>query len=143
MNFRRGREFVRLDNCDDQTWRLSEWRKRLYCRVLRDEIPFALSVQTLPCEVNNNQNTPIGLQHVSSGFSVMWKLAREVSVASRVQWNNGFETARTDCSLRSWLCLGQHSLGQKHVNQRSVTEKCVQCGLMLNFWPKEGCTGKH
>ena len=36
----RGREFGRLDNCNDQTlWRLSEFRKLLYSCVLKDEVP--------------------------------------------------------------------------------------------------------
>ena len=52
-----GREFGRLDNGNDQTPRkLSEWRKQLYSRMMRDEVPFAPSVQTLTCEVNVQQN---------------------------------------------------------------------------------------
>ena len=38
---------------------------------------------------------------------------------------------------------GKHSPGQKHFNQYNVTEKCVRCGLLLSYWPKDGCTGKH
>ena len=70
-------------------------------------------------------------------------MAREPLIANRVQWNNGFEAARHDHRLRSWPCPGKNSPGQNHFNQYSVTETCVRCGLMLNYWPKEGCTGKH
>ena len=53
----RGREFGRLDNCNDQTpWKLSEWHKQLSYRMLRDEVPFAPSVQTLSCEVDTHWN---------------------------------------------------------------------------------------
>ena len=58
-------------------------------------------------------------------------MARAPSVANRVQWNSGFEAARTNYRLMSWLCLGKHSPGQKHFNQYSVTEKYVRCGLMF------------
>ena len=57
LEFRRGREFGRLDTCDCQTpCKLFERRKQLYSRVLRDEVPLASSVQTLTCEVNSHQN---------------------------------------------------------------------------------------
>ena len=60
-------------------------------------------------------------------------MAREVSSASRVQWDNGFEAARTHHRFKVIAVSGK-SL---------VTEKCVRYGLMLDIWPKEGCTGKH
>ena len=56
--------------------------------------------------------------------------------------NNGFEAARIDYRLRCWPFLGKHSPGKKHFNQFCVTEKCVRCGLMLNYWSKGGVHGK-
>ena len=51
--FRRGRGFGKLDSCCDATpWKLPEWKKQQYSRIAEDEIPFAPSVQTLPCGVN-------------------------------------------------------------------------------------------
>ena len=60
VDFRRGRESGSLDNCNDHTthlWKLLEWRKHLFFSVMmRDEVPFAPSVQTWTCEVNIHQN---------------------------------------------------------------------------------------
>ena len=52
MEFRRGREFGRRDNSNGQTLLKVSERKQLYSRIMRDEVPFARSVQMLTYEVN-------------------------------------------------------------------------------------------
>ena len=43
VEFRRVREFGRLDHCNDQTpWKLSEVQTHLYSRMMGDEVPFVL-----------------------------------------------------------------------------------------------------
>ena len=58
LEFRRAREFGRLDACTDQTpWKLSEWQRTiLFPYVERRGSFFAPSVRTLTCEVNIHQN---------------------------------------------------------------------------------------
>ena len=70
------------------------------------------------------------------------RMALGVTARGRLQWNNGFEAARTDYRLRSWPCLGKHSPGRNTSTHFCVTVKCVRCGPMLNYWAKEGFTGK-
>ena len=127
MASRCGREFGRLDNGNDQTPRkLSEWRKQLYSRMMRDEVPFAPSVQTLTCEVNVQQNIteiPRLITDKEQFEHVNLLQTTSVSFGRCVHWNNRFEAARSDCRLRSLPCLGKRSSGQKRLNQYSVTEK--------------------
>ena len=53
MKVRRGRECGKLDNCCDQTLsKLSEWKKQLYSRIDKGEVPFDPLEQMLACEVN-------------------------------------------------------------------------------------------
>ena len=62
-------------------------------------------------------------------------MARELLVANRVQWNNGFEATRPDCRLKPWPCLGNAL--------RTASLQSVQRGRDAELPTEGGVHRKH
>ena len=116
--------------------------------MMRAEVPYARSVQTLTCEVNVHPNlTEIPPLTTDNAQFEHVNLTQTTSVLVQCHLEDGSRSVECkSCPVEQWIRGGPNPPPTQVMavpGNTLVTEKCVRCGLMLDIWPKEGCTGKH